>query len=41
MFYLFLGKIRKVPSKIELPNNKKVKEALYLDKKRANDLIIF
>ena len=28
MFYLFLGKIRKVPSKIELPNNKKVKEVI-------------
>ena len=28
MFYLFLGKIRSVPSKIELPNNKKIKEVV-------------
>ena len=28
MFYLFLGKIRRVPSKIQLPNSKKVKEVI-------------
>ena len=48
--YLFNIDNKKI-SKLEIPtgnpllikfdNNKKVKEALYLDKKRANDLIIF
>ena len=28
MFYLLLGKIRKIPSKIQLPNDKKIKQVV-------------